>query len=178
MVVRVTSARLLGYAVRPPVAADADALGRLHCQVWRETYADVMEAQAYAALLPERFVAGWQRRLEGLNEGSIAGGDTVRIAEHRRDGIVGFISVGPARDEDPPTPHQLWALNIVAEHQGTGLAQHLMADVLGEGPAYLWVAQGNDRAMAFYRRRGFALDGTEVINGHDGITELRMVRHG
>ncbi|MGC1208024.1 MAG: GNAT family N-acetyltransferase [Ornithinimicrobium sp.] len=167
------------YELRPPVAADAEALGRLHCQVWRDTYADVMDPAAYAALSPKRFTAGWRRRLEGASdEGLMAGGDTVRIAEHRRDGIVGFISVGPARDENPPTPWQLWALNIVAAHQGTGLAQHLMSEGLGDGPAYLHVARGNDRAIAFYLRHGFALDGTEVVDGHDGITEVRMVRHG
>ncbi len=170
---------LAEYEVRPPVAADADALGQFHCRVWRDTYADVMDPQAYAALSPERFTAGWQRRLEGVTEdGLMAGGDTVAIAEHRCDGIVGFISVGPARDEDPPTPQQLWALNIVAEHQGTGLAQHLMGEVLGQGPAYLHVAQGNERAIAFYRRHGFVQDGTDITDGHDGITELRMVRHG
>ncbi|MGB3828177.1 MAG: GNAT family N-acetyltransferase [Ornithinimicrobium sp.] len=170
---------LPGYAVRPPVASDAEALGRVHCRVWQSTYAQIMDPQAFAALSPERFVRGWQRRLEGVDgEGLMRSGDTTRVVEHDQDGLVGFISVGPAREDAAPTPQQLWALNITAEHRGTGLAQHLMGEVLGEGPAYLWVAKRNERAIAFYRRHRFAADGTEITDGHDGITELRMVRHG
>ncbi|MBA2694595.1 MAG: GNAT family N-acetyltransferase, partial [Actinobacteria bacterium] len=88
----------------------------------------------------------------------------------------GFICVGPARDEDAPTAYQLWAINLVPEHQGTGLAQRLMAEVLGDGPAYLWVATGNERAIRFYQRHGFAADGAETADQHDGIVEIRMVR--
>lgn len=168
---------LVGYVVRPPLPRDAPELGRMHCGVWQETYAEVMDPQAYAALSPERFTQGWQRRLQGVDgEGRMTTGDRMAVAEHGAEGIVAFINVGPSRDENAPTQQQLWTLNVVAGHQGTGLAQQLMAEVLGEGPAYLWVAKGNDRAMNFYRRHGFAEDGTEIIDEDDGIIEIRMVR--
>ncbi|MGB3185381.1 MAG: GNAT family N-acetyltransferase [Ornithinimicrobium sp.] len=188
------------YVVRAPEIADAAALGRVHCAVWRATYVDIMSEAAYAALSPEKFEVGWRRRLavtdSGAGEGSGSTGTTgaggsgqstttegpvrevTRLAEHADDGIVGFISVGPARDEKAPTSQQLWVLNLLSGHHGTGLADRLMHDVLGDGPAYLWVAQGNSRAIRFYHRHGFAEDGGQTTDEHDGITEIRMIRHG
>ncbi|MGI8948519.1 MAG: hypothetical protein ACR2FV_11200 [Ornithinimicrobium sp.] len=57
------------YVVRPPVPLDAEALGRVHCRVWQETYAGSMSAQTYAALSPERFARGWRQRLAAAADG-------------------------------------------------------------------------------------------------------------
>ncbi len=163
------------YVVRAPAIQDAEALGRVHYAVWRATYAEEMTPSAYEALSPQRFEAGWRRRWEA---GASPVGETTQVAEHVDEGIVGFISVGPARDEDAPTPRQLWVINVMRQHHGTGLADRLMAEVLGDGPAYLWVSQGNSRAIRFYHRHGFAEDGGVTSDQHDGITEIRMVRDG
>ena len=49
--------------------------------------------------------------------------------------------------------------------------------MLQPGPAVLWVAKENRRAIAFYRRNGFAFDGAEQSDpGTAGIVEARMVR--
>lgn len=167
----------LPYVLRPPLLDDAEALGRVHCRVWQATYADSMSQEAFAALSPKRFARGWTRRLEGVDgHGVMSEGDTTMVAEHPDDGFVGFICVGPARDDDAPTAYQLWAINLVPEHQGTGVAQRLMTEVLGDGPAYLWVAKGNERAIRFYERHDFSADGAESADRDDGITEIRMVR--
>lgn len=173
------------YLIRPPGAGDVEALGALHCRVWQEAYVGLMDEAAFAELTPERFARSWERRLVAaepdgqtevlLVEGHSARGERVAVAECA-DGLVGFISVGPARDDDGPTDTQLWAINVVAEHYGTGLAQRLVDEVLGDGPAYLWVAEGNDRAIRFYERNHFRLDGTSATDRNDGLVELRMVR--
>lgn len=166
------------YAVGPPRVEDAQTLGALHYRVWQETYAGLMEPEALARLSPERFARGWERRLTQADaDGNHPDGERVRVAT-LGGAPVAFISVGPARDEGAPCERQLWALNVLPEHQGTRLAARLMAEVLGDGPAYLWVARGNERATRFYRRHGFVLDGAEATDQHDGITEIRMVRPG
>nr|WP_269087360.1 hypothetical protein [Serinicoccus sp. CUA-874] len=38
------------------------------------------------------------------------------------------------------------------------------------------MAQGNHRAVRFYEQQGFALDGAQNLDGHEGVVELRMVR--
>lgn len=174
------------YRIRPPRPADADALGALHCRVWQEAYAGLMAEEAFASLSPETFAPGWRRRLvpeDGVREqtphlltdGRSVRGERVAVAEYDGE-LVGFISVGPAREEDGPADTQLWAINVLADHYGSGVAQELLNQVLGDGPAYLWVADGNDRAIRFYQRNRFRLDGTRCVDREDGLVETRMVR--
>lgn len=167
-----------GYDIGPLVEADVEPLGALHCRVWQVTYRELLSPEVLAGLSPERFARGWRRRYELLAAGQpLLGGEQVLIARwpSSRAQPVGFISIGEPREQDAPTPRQLWALNVLPEHQGTGVAQTLMTAGLGDGPAYLWVAQGNERAIRFYTRHGFTADGTESER-EDGMTELRMVR--
>lgn len=164
------------YEIRPPRAEEVEQLGALHCRVWREAYVGLMDEESFAALTPERFARGWGRRMEQMGaDGHHPNGERVAVAEYAGE-LVAFVSVGPARDEDAPTDTQLWAINVTADHYGTGLAQQLLDQVLGEGPAYLWVADGNDRAVRFYERNGFRLDGTSSTDDHSGLAEVRMVR--
>lgn len=163
------------YLIRPPRVADVAELGALHCRVWQEAYAGLMDEESFAALTPERFARGWGRRMEQMDaDGFHPNGEQVAVAEHAGE-LVAFISVGPPREDDAPVETQLWSINVAAEHHGTGVAQRLLDDVLGERDAYLWVADGNDRAIRFYERNGFRLDGTSTDRA-DGMREVRMTR--
>lgn len=51
----------------------------------------------------------------------------------------------------------------------------MLIAAIGEEPAFLWVLDGNQRAIAFYRRHGFELDGVTKMDPVAGL-ELRMVR--
>jgi ribosomal protein S18 acetylase RimI-like enzyme len=164
------------YAVRPPRPSDAPALGRLHTRIWRETYGHLMTPEALAALDDGRATARWEQWIAAADEeGFLPRGGRVLVGVDADDVPVGFIIAGPPRDEDPPVDWQLSALNVLPEHHGTGLAQRLLAEGLGDRAAYLWVARGNERAIRFYRKHGFELDGAEQRD-EEGITELRMVR--
>ena len=59
---------------------------------------------------------------------------------------------------------------------GTGVGYVLFEEAVGDRAAYLWVLAGNDRAIRFYERQGFRLDGTE--DEHDEGLHVRMVRAG
>jgi ribosomal protein S18 acetylase RimI-like enzyme len=93
--------------------------------------------------------------------------------------IVGFASAGPTRDEAAPADWELYAINVLTEHHGTGVADQLIAAVTAQRPATLWVFQENARAQAFYRRHGFLMEGATRFHDAVGpaeITEVRMVR--
>jgi len=155
---------------------DAEELGRVHVQVWREAYAGLMPQESLDRLDPVRRGARWRERAEAAEQETVSE-PTTQVAHHVPSGaVVGFATVAPGRDDDTPTPWELWAINVLAAHHGTGVADQLLADTLGERAAYLWVLQGNERAIAFYRKHGFALDGVTKRDEHLGVDELRMVR--
>lgn len=166
------------YTIRPPLIEDADELGRMHVQAWREAYADLMSQETLAALDPVRRGSRWRaiaaEEAEGIAEAS---GKTTRVAVDAESGaLVGFCTVAAPRDDHPPVPTELWAINILADHYGRGAAGQLLAGALGDRAAYLWVVDGNERAQAFYRKHGFTLDGGQKRDEELDVLELRMVR--
>lgn len=162
------------YEIRRPVAADADELGAAHVQIWREAYAGLVPAAQLAALDPQKRADRWRAIIELMPREQ-----RTLIAVHRPTRqIAGFITVDRARDPDPVTPMELWAINLLAAHHGCGLAQEMLDLALGDQDAYLWVVEGNERAQAFYRRNGFADDGGRQRDEDLSVDEIRMSRGG
>ncbi len=83
-------------------------------------------------------------------------------------------SVG--RDDDAPTPLELVTIYLREAAQGSGVVDALLAMTIGDAPAYLWVLTGNVRAQSFYRRHGFAPDGTRLLVSGLDTTKGRWVR--
>jgi ribosomal protein S18 acetylase RimI-like enzyme len=157
------------WTIARPTLEDLDEMGRVHVQVWRE---------AYAGLLPDDYLAGldatfgparWRERFGSSPELSWW------IARDE-EGIVGIATSGPPRDDDAPRPLELYAINVLRRAHGTGLADELMAHVIGDRPTYLWVLEGNDRAAAFYRKHGFTDEGGRKPEPDTGVVEIRMAR--
>ena len=157
------------WTLARPTLADLDELGRVHVQVWREAYAGLMPDDYLARLDPSAGPRRWRERFGSSPEVSwwLARDD---------EGIAGMATSGPARDDDAPLPLELYAINVLRRAHGTGLADDLMAQVVDDRPAYLWVLEGNDRAIAFYRRHGFTDDGGRKPDPDTGMAEIRMAR--
>ena len=96
------------------------------------------------------------------------------VAE-RDDELAGIAMSGPPGDAAAAWMRQLCVLYVYAADHGTGAGRALLEAVVDSAePAALWVADPNPRAQAFYRKHGFAADGT--ARSEDGVREIRMVR--
>ena len=71
---------------------------------------------------------------------------------------------------------QLRVMNVRRAYWGTGLAQRLYDEAVGDRDAYLWVLRDNARARGFYARNGFLPDGAMKIDPDFGAPIIRMVR--
>ncbi|MFE6509753.1 GNAT family N-acetyltransferase [Nocardioides sp. NPDC057767] len=157
--------------IRAALADDAEALTDLHLDVWEEAYAGLIPDPIFTerrSLRAER-VDRWRTNLG-------TGPFTTLVAEGDDPGrLLGFASAGPGRDADAGVPPlELSALYVRAERYGTGLGRRLLEEAIGSSAAYLWVLDGNQRAIAFYERQGFRFDGetkAESVGLH-----RRMVR--
>ena len=159
----------MAWEIGEPRPEDADELARLHVRVWQQAYAGLMPADHLAGLDVAAFAERWRRRLAG----ELPGRTWVARDE---EGLVAFASSGPGRDADAPVELELYAINLLDRAQGTGLADALMERTVGDAPAYLWVLDGNERAMAFYRRHGFVDQGGRKAEPDTGNLEVRMFR--
>lgn len=159
----------MAWTITRPTEDDLDEMGRVHVRVWQEAYAGLLPDDYLAGLDPTIGPARWRER---FGSSPMVGWWLARD----EDGIVGMATSGPPRDEDPPVDLELYAINVLRRAHGTGLADDLMARAIGDRPAYLWVLEGNDRAIAFYRRHGFADEGGRKPEPGTGALELRMTR--
>lgn len=158
-----------GIVLRRATPRDAEALAHLHLDVWEDAYTGLMPQQVLddrRASVTER-VTTWRTILESHDRTLLADGP---------DGLIGFASAGPGRDNDVDTDLELMALYVRAGWWDTGVGYALFEEAVGDRAAYLWVLAGNDRSIRFYERQGFGLDGTEDM--HDEGLHVRMVRAG
>lgn len=152
--------------IRTPEYTDAAEIARVHTTVWRSTYGGTVPEAYYDAESIERRTIHWQSVLRLASSAH-----TVAIAE-LDSAVVGLAHCGIDDGR-----RKLFALYVLDGYQGTGIGQQLLDAVLTEEPTELWVAQDNHRAVAFYRRNGFAPDGVaQDFPGIDGFLTIRMVR--
>ncbi len=158
-----------GVRIRRGVAEDAEAMGPLHVDVWED---------AYTGLVPQSILDGRREdvaaRIERWRD--IFGQEKPTWVAEDADGLAGFSGAGPARDNDVDLELELYALYVRASYYGTGVGYALFEQAVGDAACYLWVLAGNERAIRFYERQGFRLDGTE--DEHDEGLHVRMVRAG
>ncbi|MBN9239700.1 MAG: hypothetical protein BGO97_08375 [Micrococcales bacterium 70-64] len=153
--------------IRPAVRGDARAIGEVRVQGWRETYSHFLSAGLLDSLEPNE--ERWRDVIElGLG--------TFVVAEVEGE-VRGFAASGPPAEDDAPRDLELAMIYQLASMHGSGSGQALLDAVVGDSPAYLWTAELNPRAHAFYRRNGFIADGArKVAEQWEDLAEIRMVR--
>ena len=157
--------------VRPARVQDVRQVARVHVRCWQETYRGLMPD---AVLDDPGFPAARERMWTGALTGERYRQNRVAVAE-RDDELVGIAMSGPPEDAAAAWMRQLYVLYVYAADHGTGAGRALLEAVIDSAePAALWVADPNPRAQAFYRKHGFAADGTARFQ--DGVREIRMVR--
>ena len=122
----------------------------MHVATWQAAYTHIFSGEALAGLsIADR--AEMHRRWPPL------------VAE--RDGeIVGFVSVGPSRDDD--ADGELYAIYVHPDHWDRGVGRALIEAgeerlrELGHRRVVLWVLEDNPRARRFYEAAGWSTDGT------------------
>ncbi|MBT2501302.1 GNAT family N-acetyltransferase [Curtobacterium sp. ISL-83] len=126
-----------------------------------------MPADFLASLDEQRRASGWRQILaDGITDVFVAIDGTTTI---------GWASAGPGRDHDAARARELEGIYVLASAYGTGAGQRLLDAAVGNTGAYLWMADDNPRAEAFYRRNGFERDGA-VKQESFGPVSLPVVR--
>jgi GNAT superfamily N-acetyltransferase len=158
---------------------DAPALAELAARTFRDTFGADNRPDDLALHLASAY---------GLSQqsGELADPDIITLVAADGGALVAFAQL---RRGTPPAsvvgaaPIELWRFYLAAEWQGRGLAQQLMSRVVEAarhaGAATLWLGvwERNPRAIAFYRKEGYAEVGTHVfVVGTDPQTDWIMMR--
>lgn len=96
------------------------------------------------------------------------------------DGVVGFASLGVARDSDDDQLGELFSLNVDPAHWGRGVGRALLTEARRElielefDSAVLWVLPSNLRAQRLYEAAGWERDGVERVGEALGVVVPEM----
>jgi ribosomal protein S18 acetylase RimI-like enzyme len=141
-----------GYSLRPPEPGDAEQIGYVHYTVWDQAYRGIISEAFLETLSVEGAVDFWREVLTQPDTRPAM--RLVAIAPDET--IAGMIAWGPSRDADAVLPDELYAIDVLRDHHGSGLADLMLLNSIGEESAQLvWVLTNNGRARSFYRRHGF-----------------------
>ena len=146
-------------SIRHALAADAEAVGRIHVESWNVAYRGIMPDDVIAKTDLAYRTRFWAER----------------IADHEwpvfvieEDGVChAFCQMIPSRDpdDDPKRVGHITSLHVLPQLRGRGYGRVLMDHVLAEfgrrgfTDVTLWVLEENRNARRFYEKYGFHLDG-------------------
>lgn len=161
-------------ALREAVPGDVEPVAALFLRCWRESYAEVLPADAIAVFDDESARALWHRALAAPRP------DTRGVVATDADRVVGVVRMG--RDPDEPGVGHVFSLYVDPSVQGGGVGRRLLDSTLswfrseGLAQATLWVFEANRRARVFYAMAGWQPDGVTRVEPEFGEPEVRLRR--
>ena len=157
--------------IRLAGAGEIAALVDCHLACWQEAYRDHASRAYLADVARGRLarIAYWTTKIDSGNAPWLAVDDGE---------VIGLADAGPTEDSDLQPGLELFMIYVRAAHWGTGVGHRLLQAAIGDRPASLWVLDGNERAVGFYRRHGFRTDGAEKLHAGFQRPIIRMIRAG
>lgn len=157
---------IAGVRIRTYRDDDVRQIGAVHASSRHAAYTGLVAPEALARVTPQTQAAAWRQR---LTEGPYP--SSMLVLEHPENHrVAGFVlgsGSGPVAT--------LHAIHVLPELHGCGAGQLLHDRIIATfrawacSAAQLWVLDGNARAQAFYRRNGWAPDGSRDTNDIGGV---------
>ena len=104
--------------IRAALPEDAVGIAEVHVGSWRTTYRGLLPDSVLAAQSVEQRAAIWREAAEAVERGESR--SFVLVAEDPVDGIIGFASAGPEREQGVGFDGELYAISLLEGHQGRG----------------------------------------------------------
>jgi ribosomal protein S18 acetylase RimI-like enzyme len=158
----------MAVTIRKVEPGDLPRLGALHSAVWSELYSNVLSPAVLASLDPATMTELWGKF-------STRGDDYVQHVAVDGDAIVGFVGVGPGREPGYELGRELYFLVVDPARRRSGIGKVLLKTADAD---YLWVAEQNRTAQAFYRKQKYFPDSIarEGLLFTTSLPEIRMAR--
>lgn len=156
--------------IRRAGPSDARAIGRVHVETWRATYAGVLPDKVLIDMSADVKASQWRRMLLRPPQG-----DTAIVVELPEAGVVGFASCGRAPTSLFGADGEIHTLYVLPDFQERGLGRRLLCGALGalkragRKGAFLWVLAANPSRF-FYE----AMGGIRVGEREEELWQTRL----
>jgi ribosomal protein S18 acetylase RimI-like enzyme len=154
--------------------ADARAIAEIRVEAWQSAYRGLIPDDVLDNLSLEDVENRWRERI-AEPWGHIFVAET-------GDRVVGFAGCGRSHDEAEPAG-EIYVIYVHPEEWRKGYGLALVSEALerlqehGFAEAILWVIEGNQQAIGFYKALGFEADGASKITQRSGDLRMPLVRY-
>jgi L-amino acid N-acyltransferase YncA len=163
--------------IRLAAAGDARAIAEVHVASWRWAYRGIVADAALERLSVDAREEMWRSWFDS-NEAR-----ALLFVAVDRGTVVGFAGGGEARDEDATRETaEVRTIYLLEAAAGNGIGRALLSALTdglrahGYERATLWVLEGNERTLRFYKAAGWRPDGGR--EGYEiGGTSYPVVRY-
>ena len=143
---------MIKYEICPMITdAEMDEKGYIHWKSWHETYPGLMPDDYLTNITLEKCIKMAHRWPE----------NTFLLKVD--DKIVGFSCIRKSADAEGV--NEIVAIYLLKEYHGKGLGYALLNQTVAQfaerEKIVLWVLQGNERAINFYKKFGFDFNGNQ-----------------
>lgn len=170
--------------IRQAALADAPAIAKVRIDTWRTAYRGIVPEDYLSNMSYEESERSWAMHLSDTDRKKV----WVYVAVDAAGRLVGFVSGGAGRDEDPVYKSELYAIYILQTYQSQGIGRLLTLALveklvqMGFDSMLLWVFAENP-ARRFYEALGgqlvktsqFELSGATIDEVAYGWLDIRML---
>ena len=170
--------------IRQATLADAQTIAKVRIDTWRTAYRGIVPEDYLSNMSYEESERIWVSRLSETEREKT----WVYVAVDAVGRLVGFVSGGMGRDEDPVYKSELYAIYILQAYQGQGIGRLLALALveklvqMGFDSMLLWVFADNP-ARRFYEAMGgqlvktnqFELSGVTIEEVAYGWLDIRTL---
>ena len=162
--------------IRPASVIDAAEIASIHCSIWRDAYANVLDPAFLAGPIDKNRRALWLARLTIPSKEQ-----TVLVAEMPSTGLAAFICLYCKHDAQ--WGHLIDNLHVLPHLRGRRVGEQLMraaalsvrseVETIG---LHLWAFEANEPSLRFYQRLGGQVveRGVSEISAANGAPVLRV----
>ena len=144
------------FIIREATADDAYGRGFVHYTAWLETYPGLMPQEFLDTVRLENRVNIAKRHPENT---------LVALVDGKIVGFVSYLEEGRSHVSIFPAS-EIGAIYILKDYQRYGIGSALLDEALKRLPhpsVVLFVLEGNQKAIAFYQKKGFRFTGKKIV---------------
>lgn len=153
----------MSLRVRAATGEDSETIGKIQARTWKTTYKNIL-TDDFLSTIDES-----ERAQAAITRYSNPDIKTFVVTESSNDLPVGFVCMGPSREQSLIADVEVYAIYVLEQHQKSGAGELLLRQALDylksqKGKiAFISVFKSNSKARRFYEKMGGQFIGEDFV---------------